>query len=1127
MDARAQYTFAGSAEHQRGVSSGRTAWTTGLGHFRGFTLILVLIGLAIAVGFFLFKQHVHEQVRVKIEQKLNAKLSTVGAVCSVEYARFINGKGIRIRNVAIHDPANQGSSITIDEIEISSHACYVDLVGDKVCPTKVIIKGAAISDDVRNSNIERWLSALMDDPEQPTIDFVPIQIRNSEISIAGLLDSSQSPVTFHKIDLDIFPVDTAPDSMMTNAATTAAATDPTTTQEPSENEIPPLKLRGSLKGNLVDKISINGLIDWPGDQFNVNVNAENASLDGRILQQLPAELKDKLGPLTDMKGVVNFSGNCGGRFSQPDQVKFNIDGRLSHANINSPKLPFPVVDGHAKFDIWESGIKVTNVAANFGLGSISLHYEQAGLLAIDGYYMKGKVERFFIDKHVNRFLPSQVAEARDKLSFDGEVNASYEVRLANGNESKQLTVELLNTSFAFDSFPFRFNHCLGTINWDGQICTYKAEAIENDQIISFQGRVPTVDHIKNGFMEVTVNGEIPIDEKLINAFHTFPDSQKTLREFHPTGKFGYFGRFDQNSEPGADWSSHHYITLNQCGLRYDHFDYPIHNVGGKIEVVNGTVYYKDVTGDHNGGALRFNGTWKSDEGLKLNVAGKTIAFDEDLRSALPDQYRSLWNQLRPQGSLDDVKVDFFVPPGSREVQAVIEAQKFRQNNPGINGFAVKPTGFPYAINRLSGWFKVENGRLVMRNVQGHHGTTWFQSDGSGEFSDNGWSITLENLIASGVKVDHELLSALPTSLSNSIRSVQFNGQINLQGNLRFGQFRNMPNSRNGQFVNSGNINEFSYHPFFEWRDLRIDLDGANIFVGMPITNLRGSVSLTGHSSPDSTKSGGRISLDSITLNDIQITNLRGPLWFDETRLNFGTFAQVSSDTLPGTITGDVFGGRLAWDAQFSLQDDQRFFLQTTLAEADLQKFASEQMPARTDMSGSGYMTMQLGGSCKNIHSLKGNGSVQLRNAKIYQIPVILSLLKILSVSEMNRTAFNESNIDFTLQGEDIDFQKIELIGDAVSLIGNGKLDLSRNIDLNFYTVVGRNRWYIPIVSQLYEASSQQILLLRVDGTLDNPQTHRDVIPHINDSLQSFFDELNPNKSSKRGSGFRLTNPFNR
>jgi hypothetical protein len=66
------------------------------------------------------------------------------------------------------------------------------------------------------------------------------------------------------------------------------------------------------------------------------------------------------------------------------------------------------------------------------------------------------------------------------------------------------------------------------------------------------------------------------------------------------------------------------------------------------------------------------------------------------------------------------------------------------------------------------------------------------------------------------------------------------------------------------------------------------------------------------------------------------------------------------------------------------------------------------------------------------------------------------------------------------------------------------MNLDRDIDLNFYSIAGRNRFRIPILSELYHASSQQILWISVDGTLDNPQMHREVLPHVNDSLRQLF-----------------------
>ena len=94
---------------------------------------------------------------------------------------------------------------------------------------------------------------------------------------------------------------------------------------------------------------------------------------------------------------------------------------------------------------------------------------------------------------------------------------------------------------------------------------------------------------------------------------------------------------------------------------------------------------------------------------------------------------------------------------------------------------------------------------------------------------------------------------------------------------------------------------------------------------------------------------------------------------------------------------------------------------------------------------------------------------------------------------------------------------MEFIGDAISLLGEGEMNLDWDIDLNFYTVIGRNRLNIPLISQLYRAGSQRTLAIKVDGKLDNPRTHSTVLPEFNENLKQLFS---PDNSVAN----RFTNP---
>ena len=180
-----------------------------------------------------------------------------------------------------------------------------------------------------------------------------------------------------------------------------------------------------------------------------------------------------------------------------------------------------------------------------------------------------------------------------------------------------------------------------------------------------------------------------------------------------------------------------------------------------------------------------------------------------------------------------------------------------------------------------------------------------------------------------------------------------------------------------------------------------------------------------------------------------------------------------------------------------------FRIDATLANSQLQDVAAEVAPQFQEMSGKGFASFQMVGNCIDWKSLYGLGTVQLRDAEIYQLPVVLSLLKILRVKEVTTNAFDTSNINFRLRGDRIDLQRIELIGDAISLIGNGKLNLNREIDLNFYSVVGRND-YIPLLSEIVELGAQQIMWINIRGPLENPQTYQNFLPYLNESIKQLF-----------------------
>jgi hypothetical protein len=149
----------------------------------------------------------------------------------------------------------------------------------------------------------------------------------------------------------------------------------------------------------------------------------------------------------------------------------------------------------------------------------------------------------------------------------------------------------------------------------------------------------------------------------------------------------------------------------------------------------------------------------------------------------------------------------------------------------------------------------------------------------------------------------------------------------------------------------------------------------------------------------------------------------------------------------------------------------------------------------------------LSGTTAGMHTWRGGGQVRLRDADIYELPVMIALLKLLSVQQADRTAFTTSDIDFRVEGDDLAFERINFSGDAVSLKGKGRMNGQREIDLKFHPLVGREERFIPLVRPLVGETGRQFMLIEVTGQLDQPQVKRTVFPKLDEQLEQLFPEL--------------------
>jgi hypothetical protein len=377
------------------------------------------------------------------------------------------------------------------------------------------------------------------------------------------------------------------------------------------------------------------------------------------------------------------------------------------------------------------------------------------------------------------------------------------------------------------------------------------------------------------------------------------------------------------------------------------------------------------------------------------------------------------------------------------------------------------------------------GRVDLKNVVAHHDRATY-SAASGAWQPTlggGWQFVLNGFNTDRLTAHRDLLIALPPRLQKTLERLQPTGTFQLNNSAL----------------------SFTKDPSFDrlasaW-DVNLICHQAALQGGIPLDNVSGEIRLIGQDNTQASYTTGELAIDSLVWKDVQLTNVRGPLWVDRSLCLLGQPATQKQGQPPRRVTADAYGGSLAGDARIEHDGNPRYQLEVALGGADLGRFASERLGGPKELTGMVAGKLSLTGTGRSTYALNGSGELHVVDAHIYELPVLVSLLKVLRNRTPNSTAFDRVDMQFAIQGEHVHFQQLNLLGDAVSLYGRGQTNFDRELDLVFYSLVGPADLPIPLWKTIAGQVSQQGLQLKVTGTWEKPETQKDVLPSVNQVLQ--------------------------
>jgi hypothetical protein len=498
-----------------------------------------------------------------------------------------------------------------------------------------------------------------------------------------------------------------------------------------------------------------------------------------------------------------------------------------------------------------------------------------------------------------------------------------------------------------------------------------------------------------------------------------------------------------------------------------------------------------VHGDH---PLTAAAVWRPADGteaprLTLAVQAESFELGKPLYRALPPSWQAIWDQVRPQGAITGTADLAWSPGGEPEV--VVEGY--------LEGAGFSVASFSWEVTDITGHLRLDRDGATFTNIKGRHDESAVEFNGWTKMTPGRWQVHLDSLVVEELDPGTDLRRALPEGFRAVVESLNpRNGRLMLLGELDF----------KGTTEPGGPVTA-------AW-DLDTIYSGATLTAGIDVANIHGRITSRGTWDGEQVQSQGRLVLDAASIAGHQFRQIEGPIQIKGRQMIIGSQQAASVDEtgsssirvpLEDRISARAIGGLFTLDGIADLDETTRYHVLITMNDARLEKYAEQYLPSRTQLRGIMNGWCELDGRGSSAKTIKGQGALRIRPAALYELPVVLAILKIANFTAPDKTAFHEASANFRIERSEFRFQRIDLVGQAIDLRGRGTVGFDRRVKLDFYSKLARNPLRIPLVQHVIGEATKGWIGVEVRGTLDNPQAVMRPVPALDDALKELFGVL--------------------
>jgi hypothetical protein len=618
--------------------------------------------------------------------------------------------------------------------------------------------------------------------------------------------------------------------------------------------------------------------------------------------------------------------------------------------------------------------------------------------------------------------------------------------------SIDIDAELLSVDAEFDGFPYPLRDLHGQVGVHGD--TFDVAGVRGRCGAGALHADGTVRTSSEGLEQLDLHlraDAVPLDDALLAALPA--DGRRAVASLAATGVAAMDVRL---TDVGGEVTYDITARLEDVCVEPDDFPLPVESLTGDVLIQPARVTLKDLAGEASGGVVRMSGQIARDgtDATSVEMRGERILLTEALRAALPERVRA---QLAPWQIEGPFNVEGWIggaPPEHRVRLGLDDAT-----------ICYAPFALPWRIT--GGQVVVAEERVRFCDVRAVRGPAELALSGEVDGAGGDMRIAL-----AGLELDEDVRTALPWRWRRRWNDLAPRGALD---------------------VRHGVLNWVRAYPESEtnWRLAgQVHLNDVDLATVLPLRGASGRIDLAGEARGSLAEVflKGDIRLDRLMVGEHVLTDVSGRLLRDGLgeRLRFDELhARMYDGTVSGEVNIEADGGASRYAIEATVQRAQvHGLVDARSGHVEAVGPAEALAPLSGHVDGRFYLTGVTGESAQR----RGGGRIQVRDAELYRLPLLLSVLHVINLSIPENSAFQSGSAQLTIVGDELRLGNIELIGGALVLIGQGSMALSTGaLDLQL-VAVSPHRWArMPVVSEMLEGMARELVEVHVTGTLQEPK----------------------------------------